>query len=202
MGVFQQETELVLLLYMALYTGKGDKGTTKIFNTPSGERISKASCNIETLGAVDELNSFLGLCKANVRKEDHHFVIGEESLEKVVHDIQEDLFSLQAELAGADKSIPESSLKRIEHQIALIEEQLPPITSFLIAGGTELSALFDVARTLARKAERRIVDGLEKEEIKLGDTTLAYINRLSSILYACVRFVNECEEAPEVAPHY
>jgi cob(I)alamin adenosyltransferase len=185
---------------MAFYTGKGDQGTTKLFDTPKGERISKANCNIESLGVIDELNSYLGIPKALSRQEG--FSVGSRALDEVLHSLQEDLFVIQAELAGADKLIEPAALLRIEKEIADIEAMLPPVTSFLISGASVLSAHLDYARTLARRAERRLVAGREKDIHLCQDGTLAYLNRLSSILYALVRLVNHYSDATEAAPTY
>lgn len=185
---------------MAFYTGKGDAGTTKLFTTPKGERISKASCNIESLGVVDELNSYLGIPKAMARSAG--FPADPKPIDEMIHALQEDLFVVQAELAGADKVISPAALARIEEEIAAIEAMLPPVTSFLISGASVLSAHLDYARTLARRAERRLVAGRHEDSNLYQDGTMAYLNRLSSILYALVRLVNHYEEAQETAPHY
>ena len=87
--------------HMTLYTGKGDDGTTKTFGCD--QRISKSSAIAEALGALDEINSFLGLVK--VKSSGSGFKLGENSFESLVHRLQENLFTVQAELAGADKKI-------------------------------------------------------------------------------------------------
>src|SRR3989344_1431781 len=131
-----------------LYTGKGDSGTTKVFGCDQ-KRISKSSDLPEALGALDELNAFLGFAKMRAH----------ESLPQIAHtprDVQEALFIIQAQTAGADKKLAEGAVGKVEEMVGNIEKEIPPITGFSIAGGTELSALLDVSRTFARRAERRL----------------------------------------------
>jgi len=185
---------------MALYTGKGDKGTTKLFGCD--QRISKSSAITEALGSLDECNSFLGLVKVKTKEAD--WVVGESGshLHEIVHRIQETLFIIQAELAGAPKTIQESTLQDAEKLIADIEKELPLITSFFISGGSELATSFDFARTLARRAERRVVAVIEEGEREMGEWSLAYLNRLSSILYALARLSNHKSGIKEQPPSY
>jgi cob(I)alamin adenosyltransferase len=189
---------------MALYTGKGDGGTTYLFDTPKGTRISKASFEIEALGTLDELNSFLGLCKVESVK--HNVVLktgqGSVAVVDIAHLLQEHLFIVQAEVAGADQKIHSEKVSLIEGWVQDIEKELPPITTFFISGGTELAARFDVARTLARRAERTIVALVQNTERTVSSDTLAYLNRLSSILYALARYSNYILGEQEIAPSY
>lgn len=181
-----------------LYTKKGDDGTTKTFGCD--QRISKSSNIAEALGSLDEINSFLGLCK--VKSGESGFKIGERSFESIVHRLQENLFMVQAELAGADKHIGGEKVKEVEGWIDEAEKEMPPIKTFFISGGTELGAVFDVARTIARRAERRVVGVSAGGVIKLGTETLQFMNRLSSILYALARLSNHKSGIKESAPSY
>lgn len=175
-----------------LYTGKGDDGTTKTFGC-CGERISKSSAVAEALGALDEVNSFLGVVKMNPQA-------GE--VAKILAGIQQDLFIVQAEVAGADKHIIEGKVREMEMAINAIEAELPPIKSFFVSGGTELAVLLDFARTLARRAERRVVGVHEEGAVLVGKDTLAYLNRLSSLLYALARQTNYKSGITEEPPRY
>lgn len=190
-----------------LYTGKGDDGTTKIFGC-CDQRISKSSAVAEALGALDEVNSFLGVVKMNPQAEE---------VAKILAEVQQDLFIVQAEVAGADKHITEEKVREMEKAINAIEAELPPIKSFFVSGGTELSALLDFARTLARRAERRVVAvakdpstgstsspqaGSGQGAVVIGKDTLAYLNRLSSLLYALARQVNYKSGITEEPPTY
>jgi len=183
-----------------LYTKKGDDGTTKTFDCKPGERVSKTSTVAEALGTLDEVNSFLGLCK--VKSAESGFVIQEKKFEDIVHGIQDTLFIVQAEIAGAEKTVSEERVKETEAIIDAIEKLLPPITSFFISGGTELAARFDVARTLSRRAERKVVGVAEEGIRKVGPFTKAYMNRLSSILYALARLSNHFSGITEKPPTY
>jgi cob(I)alamin adenosyltransferase len=184
---------------MALFTGKGDGGTTKVLD--SKERIPKSSELPECLGTLDELNSFVGLAKARARD------VGDEPgpfyiMSEVLRDVQETLFIVQAEVAGSDKRFEMEKVENAETIINAIEKEIPPIVAFSIAGGTELSALLDVARTLARRAERRM-SGLEVAGIRtLSDPTRAYMNRLSSLLFALARLANHKAGVKEENPSY
>ncbi len=193
------------------YTRKGDKGTTKTFGCD--QRISKSSVIAEALGSLDEINSFLGFCKVKVRPARNAFstadaggkeklLIGKLEVGQIVHDIQKNLFIIQAELAGASMSIDEEKIKEVEAIINSIEKELPPIKTFFISGGTELAALFDIARTISRKAERRVVEVKEEGKVSVKESTLAYLNRLSSLLYALARLANHKAGITEKSPDY
>lgn len=181
-----------------LYTGKGDDGTTKFFGVDK-QRVSKSSPVAEALGNLDELNSLLGLVK--VKSFEADLKILDQSFGNIVEGIQENLFTISANIAGADKSITEEKVKEVEEIIAECEKELPPIKTFSIAGGTELSALFDFARTLARRAERRVV--VVNEDVNpIAPEILKYLNRLSSILFALARLTNHRSGIKEGAPRY
>ncbi|MEK7568858.1 MAG: cob(I)yrinic acid a,c-diamide adenosyltransferase [Patescibacteria group bacterium] len=193
-----------------LYTGKGDGGTTKTFGC-CGERISKSSAVAEALGALDEVNSFLGVVKVHQRAglpatayrsmgSDGRWQAG--GIAETIAEIQQNLFIVQAEVAGANKHIAEEKVREMEAIINAIEAELPPIKSFFVSGGTELATLLDFARTLARRAERRVVAVAEEGAQVVGKETLAYLNRLSSLLYALARQVNYKSGITEEPPRY
>ena len=181
-----------------LYTRKGDGGTTKTFGCD--QRISKSSAIAEALGSLDEINSFLGLCK--VKSAEKNFAIDGKKITDIVHDIQQTLFIIQAQVAGAEKKVPEKKVIAAEALIDAVEKLLPPIKTFFISGGTELAATFDVARTIARRAERRVVAVSEEGTRKIDPETFRYLNRLSSILYALARLSNHLAGVTEEAPKY
>lgn len=182
-----------------LYTGKGDNGTSKLFDSQQGERLSKSDQIYEALGTVDELNSFLGLLK--VRLEDAKVMLDQDFVFNIVEQIQQDLFIIQAEIAGAGMSISSDKVTWLENITNTIESKMPPIKTFFISGGTELAALSDTARTIARRAERRLVS-INETTRKLAPETLAYSNRLSSVLYALARFSNHVKNIQEKNPNY
>lgn len=183
-----------------LYTRKGDGGTTKTFDAKPGIRISKSSCQTEALGALDELNSFLGLAK--VKSRNAGLGLSGKSFEEIVHAVQQTLFIVQAELAGAPKAAPPEKITEMESVIDAIEKKLPPIKTFFISGGTELAASFDFARTLARRAERKAVAHNEVAERKMSEFSMSYLNRLSSLLYALARLANHKSGIKEEPPSY
>lgn len=183
-----------------LYTRKGDDGTTLTFGCD--QRISKSSNIAEALGSLDEINSFLGLIK--IKSSGLSVDI---SSKKVVFSdsldiIQQDLFIIQAELAGSDKTITKEKVLWLEEIIDGIEKILPPISTFFVSGGTELSALSDIARTVARRAERRAISVSEEGKISISKETMAYLNRLSSVLYAFARVFNHINGIKEESPSY
>ena len=183
---------------MSLFTGKGDDGTTKTYGCD--QRVSKSSTIAEALGSLDEINSFLGLCKTASEK--RGFVIANKRFEAIVHSLQQTLFMAQAQVAGYPMDVPEEKAKELEVIIVACEKEMPPIKTFFISGGTELAAKFDVARTIARRAERRVVAVSEEGKVQVQATTLAFLNRLSSILYALARLSNHKSGITEESPNY
>ncbi|MDP2665620.1 MAG: cob(I)yrinic acid a,c-diamide adenosyltransferase [bacterium] len=176
-----------------LYTGKGDGSTTTAFGCDQ-QRISKSSELPEALGALDELNAYLGFVKMRV--------IESPRIANALREVQETLFIIQAEVAGADKKVGEGAVKHLEKLVNDIEKEIPPLKGFSIAGGTELSALLDVTRTLARRAERRTIAVKEMNLRELAPETLAYMNRLSSLLFALARLANHLAGVAEETPRY
>jgi cob(I)alamin adenosyltransferase len=183
-----------------LYTRKGDNGTTKTFGCD--QRISKSSIVAEALGSLDEANSFLGLARA--RTNGKSFEIGKNKINfaDIILEVQQNLFIVQAEVAGAEFSIKEEKVKIVEAIVDGIEKILPPIKSFFISGATKDGAVLDICRTLARRAERRVIAANEEGKIKVNDETLSYLNRLSSLLYALARVASHIEGVEEIKPDY
>lgn len=181
-----------------LYTRKGDNGTTKTFGCD--QRVSKSSTIAEALGSLDEINSFLGFCKVRAHKE--KLLVSKLEAGQIIHDIQKNLFIIQAELAGASMSIDEEKVKELETIVDSIEKELPLIKSFFISGGTELASLFDIARTITRRAERRVIAVADEGKIDIKPFTKAYLNRLSSVLYAFARLSNFRAGISEESPDY
>lgn len=160
-----------------IYTRTGDDGTTGLGD---GSRTTKDSARIEAIGAVDELNSTLGVLAAEA--------LGEE-LHALLSSIQHDLFDL-----GGQLSIPGYVAVREEHVLALeraldhYNAQLAPLKEFILPGGTRASALCHVARTICRRAERRVVTLAQTEE---GPALpRQYLNRLSDLLFVLCRIIN------------
>jgi cob(I)alamin adenosyltransferase len=170
-----------------VYTRTGDTGQTSLVG---GKRVSKASLRVDAYGDVDELNSVIGLARAQGR---------DQEIDAVLSVIQNDLFTLGADLASpADIEVPridESFVKTLEDYSDHYLAQVEPLKEFILPGGSEAGATLHVARTVARRAERRVVQLSEGEE--LNAQTIVYLNRLSDLLFILARVVNRREGIPE-----
>src|SRR3990167_4554437 len=184
---------------MAFFTGRGDKGTTKLFDGPQGKRVSKSSPIFETLGMLDELNTLTGWCRVGAPRE---LKAGEKTVHDILLDVQDHLFTLQAEVAGAPKSVSQNSIDSMNTLVGGIEKSLPEVKSFLVPGGTEFSARLDIARAVSRRVERRLIQLHESGERAISDSSRAYANRLSSLFYALARLANRRSGAKEQPPQY
>jgi len=184
-----------------LYTRKGDNGQTKIFHC--NQSLSKSSIVAEALGSLDETNSFLGIVKAKLAERNITlFSVGPERAADIIQEMQENLFIIQAEVAGAPKTVGEEKIKEVEDLIASIEKEIPPVTSFVIPGVSIESAEIDFARTLVRKVERRVVAVSEEGLAKVSANSFAYLNRLSSLLFALARLSAHKSGIQENSPSY
>ncbi len=184
---------------MSFFTGKGDGGTTKLFDSKPGERHTKTSPIFECLGNLDELNGLTGWCRVAVPTA---LSVGERSVRDILRDVQDHLFTVQAEVAGAPKSVPQSSVEMLGELITRIERSLPEVKTFLVPGGTELSSRLDIARAVSRRAERRLLTLHESGEREVSPASRAYMNRLSSLFYALTRLENDAAHVAEEPPHY
>lgn len=172
-----------------IYTRTGDGGTTGL---AAGPRRSKADLRIESFGAVDETNAALGL--AMLHAEDQPQLAG------MLTRIQNDLFDLGADLATPDTGekpeweplrIVDAQVARLEQEIDLLNGELSPLNSFILPGGSALSAYLHLARTVARRAERLMVALKEKDGEIVSAAALKYINRLSDFLFVAARSAND-----------
>jgi len=186
-----------------MFTGKGDNGTTTLFDCKQG-RISKSAVLIEALGSVDELNAYLGIVKVYSEIDKLNLKQGSKNIlySHIIEEIQQNLFIIQAELGGSKMSVDKKELIKIEKIINQIGKVLPPITSFTISGGSIISSGLDFARTLARKSERRIISVADEGSRIISPATISYLNRLSSILFALSRYANYIFSIPENHPKY
>ena len=171
-----------------VYTGNGDKGKTDL---SSGERVSKSSERIEAYGTVDELNSLAGLIASKSDRKKNE-----------LEEIQNELHILQAELANMDPDtkITEDNIQRLEHLCDKYQEKCPQLRNFILAGGTEVASNFHQARSVTRRAERKIVELDQKQEIR--SEVLSYINRLSDLFFLMARHENHVEGVEEKNPKY
>jgi cob(I)alamin adenosyltransferase len=178
-----------------------------LFNSAHGVRVSKGADIFEALGTLDEVNSLVGLCKSLSREA--ALMVHGVAVADTLHFVQDHLFTIQAEVAGAGKHITADGVDMLEKIIAEVEAELPTIKTFFVPGASTLSSHFDLARTVARRAERCIV---RLGEINAGESSvevftvhpasLAYLNRLSSLLYALARYVAHTQGLKETAPKY
>ena len=170
-----------------IYTRAGDKGKTGLL---SGERIGKDDPRVEAYGTVDELGTTLGVAKVHAS----------ERIAQYIHEIQQKLFLINAELATNTDSLevddPLKNLKRItaedvenlERIADELSEELPLLTNFVIPGGTKAAAFLHVCRTVCRRAERRIVYYAGTSPV--NEQLIKYINRLSDLLFVMSRYEN------------
>ncbi|MEW9052530.1 MAG: cob(I)yrinic acid a,c-diamide adenosyltransferase [Neobacillus sp.] len=170
---------------MKIYTKTGDKGTTSLIY---GQRVAKNDLRVEAYGTCDETNSMIGLALSYMHKESFQ---KKELIEKAYHKIQTNLFHVGAELAtpkGKEVkwSLKPEDIEEMESQIDLLNDALPALTNFILPGGHSSGAAFHVARTTARRAERCAV-ALGEE---VNPLVLAYLNRLSDLLFVTARYVN------------
>lgn len=166
---------------MAIYTKTGDTGTTKVFNKKTGSLtpVSKDSCHIKTIGAIDELNSFLGIVKS---------CIDVSMYEYKIEKIQGNLFTINSILAGSKLKFSSSETKGLEREIDEWEGRLPVQMNFIYYGGSQISANLFYARALARRAERELVEFSKEQTIP--EEVQRYINRLSDYLFMWARSLN------------
>jgi cob(I)alamin adenosyltransferase len=170
---------------MKLYTKTGDKGTTSLVY---GVRVPKNDARVEAYGTCDETNSIIGLALSYLN---HEKFPGKEELEAEYHKIQTTLFHVGAELAtpkGKEVkwSVSSTDVEQLEKKIDEWDAILPPLSNFILPGGHQAGASFHVARTTARRAERCAVSLGEE----VNPLVLAYLNRLSDLLFVTARYVN------------
>lgn len=176
---------------MKIYTKGGDTGETSLFDN---SRVSKADARVDAYGEVDELNACLGAVLAAGVDRD---------LAEAVETIQKELFAVGARLADpaariaarvTKAAVGEAEIARLEATIDRLQIELPPLRRFILPGGSLAGALLHVARTVCRRAERRVV-GLGPDAV--DPDVLVYLNRLSDLLFVMARSVNGRAGAPE-----
>ncbi len=169
---------------MKIYTRTGDEGTTGLFG---GGRVSKDDARIEAYGTVDELNATIGMVRS----------IGiEQPMDDQLRQIQHELFSLGAELATPDaerhdlRVIGSHHIGRLEQWIDQYESTLPPLKQFILPAGTSAATTMHLARSVCRRAERRVVTLAVVSRDSLAEALVIYLNRLSDLLFVLSRAVN------------
>lgn len=164
---------------MKLYTKTGDKGTTGLL---TGERVSKDSLRVEAYGSVDELSSALGIARAWSQSRE---------VCDTIYKVQKLLMLIMAELASSNMTkhyVEQEHINILECTIDTFDAQLPPLTEFIIPGDSKGGAGLDLARTIARRAERQVVRLANQEA--LGDFILVALNRISDLCFVLARFEN------------
>ena len=179
---------------MKIYTRTGDRGETALFG---GGRVRKDHPRVAAYGEVDELNSALGLARATEPP----------MLEPLLDAIQRDLFALGGQLASPEPdkvaralvkaALPEERVAALERAIDEADAELPPLRAFVLPGGTPKAAAFHLARTVCRRAERSVVR--LADESAVPEVYLAYLNRLSDLLFTLARLANHRAGRPDAA---
>ena len=172
---------------MKAYSGTGDKGETSLYG---GTRVEKADPRVEAYGAVDELNSQIGVARAHIKAK---------KLNAILKGVQRDLWVLGGDLASEllTANVPRISREQLDRleSVTELNSGLPRLRRFILPGGSIPGAELHVARAVCRRAERRIV-ALSKVE-SINPDVLPYINRLSSLLFVLARTVNKTQRVPE-----
>jgi len=177
---------------MKIYTKTGDKGETGLYG---GERVRKDSLRVEAYGTVDELNSFLSVAKTHMSAHE---------TASMITDIQKDLFTLGADIATPARSqtacrvprISTTHIKNLETLIDRVQGTLSPQTHFYLPGGCPASSSLETARSVCRRAERRLWSVAKKEDV--NPDALVYLNRLSDLLYVLARQANKHQGIIEI----
>ncbi|MCV3238563.1 cob(I)yrinic acid a,c-diamide adenosyltransferase [Mesorhizobium sp. ZC-5] len=173
-----------------IYTRTGDDGTTGL---GTGERRLKSDLRVDAYGTVDEANACIGLARL-------HTAGTHAELDAMLGRIQNDLFDLGADLATPDTGkdlgyeplrIIASQVKRVEEDIDRLNKNLQPLRSFVLSGGSPASAALHLARTVARRAERIMVELAQNPAEHINRDGLKYINRVSDFLFVAARVVND-----------
>ncbi len=168
-----------------IYTRGGDRGETSL---AGGARVAKDALRMEAIGAVDEANAAIGLARLQAPR----------ALDAMLARIQNELFDLGADLAtpfgdaeeeGRALRILPEQVARLEHEIDDVNAKLAPLASFVLPGGTPTAAHLHLARTIVRRAERRLVAAMATESF--NPVALAYLNRLSDHLFVLAREAND-----------
>jgi len=174
---------------MAVYTKSGDYGETNIFRKQGLKpvRLSKSSPKIRAIGSVDEANTFIGIVISTS---------SDNKLNRSLEEIQKDLFSIGASLAGAPTIYLDKRVSILEKEIDALEVTLPVLKNFILPGGNTVAATLSYARALVRRAEREVVELSKKQ--KLNTKILVYLNRLSDYLFILSRKENFDSRVKEI----
>lgn len=162
---------------MKIYTKTGDKGMTSLVG---GKRVEKDDARVEAYGTLDELQSFVGM-------------LASATDEVQLEDIQRVLFKIGGYLAYEDATsagVTDEMIAQLEQKIDRLSEELPPLRTFIIPGGTMAASICHVCRTVCRRAERRMTTLRRTIDVELDDNAFIYINRLSDYFFLLARKLN------------
>lgn len=182
-----------------VYTRTGDKGTTRLVG---GAEVRKNDARIEAYGTVDELNSVIGVVRAFLPEDAE--AAWAHRIDAILGEIQDDLFNVGTELATPTDArwegmyrVGSTEVDRLEAAIDAMNDDLPPLSEFVLPGGGRVGALLHQTRTVARRAERRALAVVD-DQPDLADTSLRYLNRLSDLLFVAARWAAHQAGVPEV----
>jgi cob(I)alamin adenosyltransferase len=168
-----------------IYTRTGDDGTTAL---GSGARRKKYDLRVEAYGTVDEVNAVIGLVRLHTQGS---------ALDEALGRIQNDLFDVEADLCLAEKgpggarlTVTDAQVAWLETEIDRLNADLEPLKSFILPGGSPASAYLHLARTVCRRAERIMVELMDRPGEGVSEPSLKYVNRLSDYLFVAGRYAN------------
>ena len=171
-----------------IYTRAGDRGETKL---ASGDKVSKDHPRLAAYGDLDELNSCLGVASSFIK---------DPKINKVLQEIQNELFNIGAELASLGKSqkllLDKNQIDKMESLIDFYDKSLSDLHTFIIPGGTKEASFLHLARTICRRTEREVVSLTKKE--KINPKITPYLNRLSDFLFVIARYLNKKAKIKEI----
>ncbi len=170
-----------------IYTRTGDQGITSLSD---GKRLAKDSTRIEAIGCIDELNSLIGLLIAQDVPE---------SIDGSLTNIQHNLFDLGGGLSMPDyRVVTDNAVTLLEQQLDKLNEALPPLKEFILPGGSLQAASCHHARTVCRRAERRLMTLVQQTDEEINPAALKYLNRLSDLLFVMARTLARVNHGKEV----
>ncbi|HEY6866447.1 MAG TPA: cob(I)yrinic acid a,c-diamide adenosyltransferase [Candidatus Eisenbacteria bacterium] len=177
---------------MRIYTRTGDDGTTGLLGPG---RVLKCAPRVEAYGSVDELNAALGVARA---LDAHGWLAGDlEALQSRLFALGAELATVEAAMLGSIERIGDQDVAGIEQAIDRLDAELPPLKSFVLPGGHPLAAQLHLARTVCRRAERRLVELQQKEAV--APALERYLNRLADLLFVMARWCNQRAGVAETA---
>jgi cob(I)alamin adenosyltransferase len=172
-----------------IYTRTGDDGTTAL---GTGERRKKYDLRIAAYGSIDELNAVIGIARLQAA--------GQPDLDAMLTRIQNDLFDVGADLCMPDKGkgpggarldVTDAQVEWLERQIDRLNDELAPLRSFILPGGSAAAAYLHLARTVCRRAERLVVELKDRPDESVTRAAIKYVNRLSDFFFVAARFMND-----------